>query len=149
MAVTLWCKAMWLQIVAHSSQESELMSEFRGMTIGQYVTRLQDELGGPPQRPVPIFVDNQAALDFVHNPIQTGRNLHMHARFYYAQDCVHDGEFKPLKIASEDQISDLLVSWKGRPNFDKLYPLVIDCAQVEMRGEGKDRKAVWDMSLIA
>ena len=146
---TLWCKAMWLQIVAHSSQESELMSEFRGMTIGQYVTRLQDELGGPPQRPVPIFVDNQAALDFVHNPIQTGRNLHMHARFYYAQDCVHDGEFKPLKIASEDQISDLLVSWKGRPNFDKLYPLVIDCAQVEMRGEGKDRKAVWDMSLIA
>ena len=55
---TLWCKAMWLQIVAHSSFESELMAEFRGMTIGQYVCQLQDELGGPNQRPVPLFIDN-------------------------------------------------------------------------------------------
>ena len=145
---TLWCKAMWLQIVAHSSQESELMAQFRGMTIGQYVTRLQDELGGPPQKPVPIFVDNQAALDFVHNPIQSGRNLHMHARFYFAQDCVHDGEFDPIKIASENQISDILVSWKGRPNFRKLYILVIDCAMALVVGTGKARRGEWDTSLI-
>jgi hypothetical protein len=146
---TLWCKAMWLQIVAHSSFESELMAEFRGMTMGQYVCQLQDELGGPSQRPVPLFIDNQAAKDFSSNPIQSGRNLHMHARFFSCRDLVSDEMFVIMKLASKWMVSDVLVSWKGKPNFKLLHPLIIDCAMViQQMIEGK-MVSVWDTSLIA
>ncbi len=146
---TLWCKCMWLQIVAHSSFESDLMAEFVGMTIGQYTCQLQDELGGPRQRPVSLFIDNQAAMDFSTNPCQSGRNLQMHARYFSCRDRVSDELFAMKKIASKWQISDLLVSWKGKPNFMLLHPLLIDCAMVFQQVVDGKMVSVWDTSLIA
>ena len=140
----LW-KAVWQTIVSHSSTESELMALDKGATLGQFIKHLSTELGCEIITPVHIFVDNQASIDLSTNPVASGRNLHMHARFFYVRDMVYDKEYALIHLDSEEQISDILVTYKGGPNFFHLHLRVVDCALIKFDNEGKPR---WMDTLI-
>jgi hypothetical protein len=127
----LW-KANFQKIVSHSSTESELMALDSGATLSQYTKWVCMAMGIAPILPIPIYIDNSSALDISTNPLQPNRNVHVHARFYYVRDLIVDKENTLVKIHTDDQVSDVLVTFKTYDTFARLRTLLTNCAYCEM-----------------
>ena len=139
----LW-KANFQKIVSHSSTESELMALDSGATLSQYSKWVCMALGIAPILPIPIYVDNSSAIDISTNPIQPGRNLHVHARYFYVRDLIVAKENMIVKIHTDDQVSDVLVTFKSYDTFARLRTLLLNCAYCEM----VDGKVTWITTYI-
>ena len=141
----LW-KSLWQTIVSHSSTESELMALDRGTTVGQYLKWLIAGIGVHVHTPVPIFVGNTSAIHLGTNPVQPGRNLHVHARYFYVRDLVKQGEYDLNNIGTKFQVADILCSGKDTRTFQFLRARCLGCARVVK--DASDH-FVWDDSRIA
>ena len=69
----------------------------------------------------------------------------MHARYFYIRDMVYHEEYVLIQIPTTEQISDVLVTYKGGPVFQKLYARIIDCAYVFFDA---NENPIWDNSLL-
>jgi hypothetical protein len=127
---TVYWKNSFSKIVCHSSTESELMALDVGATLSEMVRWLIQAMGGPIQDAIQLFVDNQATIDISSNPVQSGRNLHVHARYYYVRDLVYNLKVRVEKISTSLQIADVGCSHKGTPNFLTLRNFLMNCARV-------------------
>jgi hypothetical protein len=140
---------MWMSfysgIVCHSSCESELMALDKGATIAMLIKWLCEVVGFPTTGPIQIFVDNQSAIDISTNPVQSTRNLHVHARYFFVRDLVRIAAVKLYHLCSKDQLADILVTFKGTPSFHRLLRYLMGCAIVVVGSDGKYR---WDTSLL-
>ncbi len=116
--------------MSHSSTESELMALDVGATIGQMLRWLVEPIGGPVQGNVQIFVDNAGTISIASNPIQSGRNLHVHARYFYVRDLVYDDQYRIEKIPTELQVADIGCTFKGIKPFLDLRDYLMKCARV-------------------
>lgn len=134
---TVFWKSWFQNIVSHSSFESELMSVDKAATTGQHVKWICIAAGIEPVLPIPIFVDNEATVHVASNPVQTDRNLHIHARYFYVRDMVDCGEYMVLHLGTKDQVSDILVTYKTVGNFQRLRSLLTGCAYVADDDEGR------------
>ena len=134
---------MFTKIVSHSSTESELMALDIGATIGQMVRWLCESIGGPVQNEIQVFVDNQGTISMSSNPIQSGRNLHAHARFFYVRDLVYDEQFVIEKVPTSMQVADVGCSYKGTVNFITLKEYLMGCARIvhDVNGE-----PIWEVN---
>ena len=65
-----------------------------------------------------------------HPIVQPGRNLHIHARYFYVRDLVARQELMVVKIHTNDQLADILVSFKSFETFLRLRTLLLNCAYV-------------------
>ena len=157
------CTVFWLcayqKIVSHSSCESELMALDKGVTVGVFVRWLVGVISHLTFGTTSIFVDNRSTIDISSNPVQPGRDRHIHARYFYVRDCVAAGSFRVRHIRSELQVADILCSFKGMPNFRTLLALIMGCATVELdtsaSSDGSERKGnnscptlKWNASLL-
>ena len=133
---TIYWKSMFTKIVSHSSTESELMALDVGATTGQCLRWLCESIGGPEQGKIQVFVDNQGTISISSNPIQSGRNLHVHARYFYVRDLVYDEQFEIEKIPTELQVADVGCSYKGTVNFLALKEYLLSCARVTHDANG-------------
>ena len=143
---TVMWSANWMQIVAHSSTESELMALDKGATLGMYVKFLVGLVCEDYCPTIDVFVDNSATISLGTNPIAPKRNLHVHARFFYIRDLTLNGDFSLYHLSTKKQVSDILCSNKGEANFRQLYALLVGCCQVYKDTEGITQ---WDTSKLA
>jgi hypothetical protein len=98
--------------------------------MSECVRWLLQAIGGPVQDKLQIFVDNQGTVEISSNPVQAGRNLHVHARYFYVRDLVYSDKVEVCKISTDLQIADIGCSYKGGPNFHKLRNYLMGCARV-------------------
>ena len=117
----------------------------KGATVGEFVRWLLEVLGAPQSQTIEIFVDNKGTLDISQNPVQPGRNLHVHARYFYIKDPVKWKVYSLHHLSTEDQVSDILCTFKTNDNFKRLYALAIGTAIVNVNEDGKAR---WDESRL-
>jgi hypothetical protein len=127
---TIFWKNSFTKIVSHSSTESELMALDLGATIGQMLRYVLESIGGPVQGNIQIFVDNAGTICIASNPIQSGRNLHVHARYFYVRDLVYEHQFRVDKIPTELQVADVGCTFKGTKAFLDLRDYLMKCARV-------------------
>ena len=127
---TVFWKVSFQGIVSHSSTESELMALDKGATTGQFLKWICVAIGASVQMPIPIFVDNTATISMGVNPVQPGRNLHIHARYYYVRDMVAMKEYNLDHLRTDEQVSDVLVTFKSSQTFLRLRTLLVNCAYV-------------------
>ena len=106
--------------MAHSSTEAEIIALDAALREVQYVRQLLHAMGGPNQSCVDVFVDNESMIKTATNPIQKGRNRHMPIRYFYFRTLSLEGQIKLLKVPSELNVADLLVTYKSVGNFDAL-----------------------------
>ncbi|GJU74727.1 retrovirus-related pol polyprotein from transposon TNT 1-94 [Tanacetum coccineum] len=59
---------------------------------------------------VPIMCDNKGAIDLSRNPVQHSRTKHTEIRHHFLRDNVQKGNISIEKVASEDNIADILLS---------------------------------------
>ena len=114
------------RIPAHSSTESEIMAVDSCVRDLQYIRQLVHAMGGPnyEKTALPVRVDNQQVIPIAEgNPIQLGRNRHMHARYWYYVYVQEEGEIKMGKVNSEENIADILVTFKTPKNFHYLVQM--------------------------
>ena len=142
---TVYWKTSFTSIVSHSSTESELMALDVGATNGQCLRWLLQSMGGPIQGTIQIFVDNQGAINISTNPIQSGRNLHVHARYFYVRDLVYDEHYALYHLPTEMQVADVGCTFKGGPSFLKLRDIELGCARVVHDGSDVPQ---WEIKLI-
>jgi hypothetical protein len=126
----VYWKNSFSSVVSHSSTESELFALDLGATIGQCLRWLCQSMGGPIQGKVQIFVDNQGTITIASNPIQAGRNLHVHARYFYVRDLVYDDQFVLTQLPTDKQIADVGCTFKGGPSFRRLHGWLMATARV-------------------
>ena len=105
------------RIVSHSSAESELMGMDFSLMRGEYIRMLLMSLCGQVQKPIKMYVDCSSAIDIGTNPVQPGRNVHVHARYFYVRDLVEANIYEVCKIRSVDNVADIMATYKDRPNF--------------------------------
>ena len=144
---TVFWMCVFQSIVSHSSTESELMALDKGATLGQFILWIYERVRGMAHGPICVFVDNQGTIDLTQNPIQPGRNLHVHARYFYVRDLVKAKVYTILHLPSKMQIADVLATFKGGANFRTLYPLIIGCAQIMRNNETEE--LFWDTTKLS
>ena len=94
-------------------------------------------MGGPLQGKLQIFVDNQGTIDISSNPVQAGRNLHIHARYFYVRDQVYDGQFQICWLPTDLQVADVGCSFKGIETFLALKRVLMGCARIKHNVHGE------------
>ncbi|GJS40818.1 hypothetical protein Tco_0565861 [Tanacetum coccineum] len=57
---------------------------------------------------VPIMCNNKGAIELSRNPVQHSRTKHIEIRHHFLHDNVQKGSISIKKVASEDNIADIL-----------------------------------------
>ena len=82
-------------------------------------------------------MDSQSAIDLAENPIQPGRNVHVHARYFYVRHMIDKQKYAIHYLQSEDNIPDMLVTYKNEQQFHLHRPRIMGTARV-MSTKGQD-----------
>ncbi|GJR45098.1 retrovirus-related pol polyprotein from transposon TNT 1-94 [Tanacetum coccineum] len=69
---------------------------------------------------VPIMCDNKGAIDLSKNPVQHSRTKHIEIRHHFLRDNVQKGHISIEKVASVDNIADILTKPLKRESFNYL-----------------------------
>ena len=69
---------------------------------------------------VPIMCDNKGAIDLSKNPVQHSHTKHVKIRHHFLRDNVQMGHISIEKVASEENIDDILTKPLKRETFNYL-----------------------------
>ncbi|GKB65006.1 retrovirus-related pol polyprotein from transposon TNT 1-94 [Tanacetum coccineum] len=69
---------------------------------------------------VPVLCDNKGAIDLSKNPVLHSRTKHIEIRHHFLRDNVQKGNISIEKVASEDNIADILTKPLKREPFNLL-----------------------------
>ncbi|GKB35493.1 hypothetical protein Tco_0880435 [Tanacetum coccineum] len=69
---------------------------------------------------VPITCENKGAIDLSKNPVQHSRTKHIEIRHHFLRDNVQKGNISIKKVASEDNLADILTKPLKREQFNYL-----------------------------
>ena len=75
-------------------------------------------------------MDNQGTINIASNPIQAGRNLHVHARYFYVRDLVYDDQFQIVHLPTDIQVADVGCTFKGGPSFRRLRDFLVGTSRI-------------------
>jgi hypothetical protein len=138
---TIFWRTSFTSLVTHSSTESELLALDEGATVLQALRYLIEAMGGPVQGKIQLFIDNTSTLTIATNPVQPGRNAHVHARYFYVRDLAYGDLAEIIHLSTDLQLADIGCTYKGGPTFLVLRKLLIDCARIVIDENGNP---VWE-----
>jgi hypothetical protein len=114
-------------VTALNTAEAETMSATFGGKNLAYIRHKLIEVTGMLESLVPIaphLIDCSAVISVGKNPVQPGRNRHMHAKYFYYRELHKAGITCLTKIPSKDNMADLLVTYKDPSNFHNFNEIV-------------------------
>jgi hypothetical protein len=103
------------------TNHSEYAALFLAAKEAQWMVYLFEELE-PTQshKPVPLYVDNSGVVSLVFNPVDHQANKHMRVSCHYAREMTVEKIIAPQRVASEDNMADMLTKPLPAPAFKKL-----------------------------
>ncbi len=93
-------------IVAQSSTEAEYIALCNSAKEATFLFNLMIELGQLKQENIPIFVDNNGAIQLSKNPVYHARTKHINVRFHFIREKLADSTISVHYIQSKDQKAD-------------------------------------------
>jgi hypothetical protein len=110
--------------VALSTMEAEYMSLSSAaqevIALGRLMTALRIHV----VRPVPIRVDNQAAIAFADDPTNPSRARHIDIRRHFAREVAAAGMIRVVFCPTAEMIADIMTKSLPRPLFQRLSILL-------------------------
>jgi hypothetical protein len=106
---------------ALSSCEAEFMALADTMTELLWLVQFLLELGVKHNTPIPIYIDNQAAMRLAHDPVQHQRSKHIDIRYMFIREYVAKGVFALIYVPTKQNIADLFTK---ATTFDVFRTLV-------------------------
>ena len=113
-----------------------------GATVLQALRYLIEAMGGPVQGKIQIFVDNTSTITIASNPVQPGRNAHVHARQFYVRDLAYGDLVELIHLPTALQLADIGCTSKGGHTFIYLCKILIECARLIFDDNGNP---FWEM----
>ncbi|XP_071687777.1 uncharacterized protein [Rutidosis leptorrhynchoides] len=108
------------KVVALSSAEAEYRGIDRGVTEALWIKKLLTEIGFPPQNPIKIMCDNEAAIAILENPVQHDRTKHIEIDRYFIKEKLEAEIISLPFVRSEDQLADILTKSVNGISFHEL-----------------------------
>ena len=59
------------------------------------------------QGKIHMFIDNTSTLTIATNPVQPGRNAHVHARYFYVRDLAYGDLAEIIHLSTDLQLADI------------------------------------------
>jgi len=120
-----WC-ARQQEVVAISSAESEYIFMCSGAKETVWLRGLVDGLGvvRGMDGSTKMFVDNQAAIELVHNASVNRRNKHIDVRFNFSRQLVEDKKLELEYYPAEDMVADVFTKALGRVKLHRFVGML-------------------------
>ena len=67
---------------------------------------------------IPVFEDNERAIQLEHNPITNSNSKHIDIRHHFIRDLVARKEISIVHVASEQQHADFLTKSNSKGSFE-------------------------------
>ena len=103
------------KMVALSVGEAEYMELASTGRQAAWLKSFSGEIGFPIERPIPLYLDNQAAIFLMINPAVEHRTKHIDIRHHYIREQYEERVVEPFHVAGEENPADL---------FTKSLPVV-------------------------
>jgi hypothetical protein len=102
--------------VTTCTNHSEYAALYLAAKEAQWLTLLFEELA-PRKEPIPIYVDNSGVVSLVFNPVDHQSNKHVRIACHYVRELVDEKVIAPQRVATQDNLADLLTKPLGAPAF--------------------------------
>ena len=105
---------------ALSTCEAEYMAATEAAKEAIWLKGLINELRIPEVKilAVPLMIDNNAALKLTRNTEFHARTKHINIRYHFIREHVEEGNLDPVRVPTQENISDILTKALARPAFD-------------------------------
>ena len=84
--------------------------------------------------PVPLFVDNSGVVSMVFNPVEHQSNKHIRISCHHARELAEEKVIAPQRVATEDNLADLLTKPLGGVAFKALVDRFVSSTGFCSRG---------------
>ena len=102
-----------LEVVTHSSCESEYVALSGAVNEGVYMRQMQEELGVVNEKGTLIVGDNESCQKLAENPVFHRRSKHILVKFHSVRQHVRDGRIELQQIETKDMGEDILTKCVG------------------------------------
>lgn len=102
------------KVVSRSTVEAELRAIAEITCEISWLLLLLSELQVPQSLPVPIYSDNQAALDIADDPVFHTKTKHFALDCHFVREKVQVQQIRPLYVPTSLQLADILTKGLSR-----------------------------------
>merc|ERR1712138_253543 len=104
--------------------DDEYMAQAHACTAVLWIRSLLREMGFPDLvgAPTPMMGDNDQATNLAREDILTQANRYFRLEYHFAKECYESGDTQPLRVASIDNVSDLLTKALPAQTVARLRP---------------------------
>ncbi|UYV73734.1 hypothetical protein LAZ67_11000638 [Cordylochernes scorpioides] len=111
-------------IIALSTTESEYIAACSAAKELIWIRRLLQGIGCDITKETELFIDNQAAIKLVENPVFHKRTKHIDFRYHFIRSKHEEGELKVHHVCSSEQLADIMTKPLPRNQFHYLRGLL-------------------------
>ncbi|UYV61655.1 hypothetical protein LAZ67_1005777 [Cordylochernes scorpioides] len=95
-------------IIALSTTESEYIAACSAAKELIWIRRLLQGIGCDITKETELYIDNQAAIKLVENPVFHKRTKHIDVRYHFIRSKHEEGELKVHHVCSSEQLADIM-----------------------------------------
>jgi len=117
-------KSKLQSIIAQSSTEAEYISLSLAAKEAIFLKTLLEELGFYNQIKLPIYCDNNGAIELANNPKFHERTKHIAVKYHFIRDLINKNIIELIYINTSDQKADGLTKALDRVKFNKFLNLI-------------------------
>ena len=114
------------ECITGSSTHAEIVATSSNSNDVLWARGFLEEIGLPQLGPTPFYVDAKNVLTLVHNLMSSKLTRHINRRELIVREREIAGELEVTKVATEDNISDMLTKGLDRVPFVKLRRLLMN-----------------------
>ncbi|UYV77122.1 hypothetical protein LAZ67_14003359 [Cordylochernes scorpioides] len=111
-------------IIALSTTESEYIAACSAAKELIWIRRLLQGIGCDITKETELYIDNQAAIKLVENPVFHKRTKHIDVRYHFIRSKHEEGELKVHHVCSSEQLADIITKPLPRNKFHYLRGLL-------------------------
>ncbi|UYV85167.1 hypothetical protein LAZ67_X004795 [Cordylochernes scorpioides] len=111
-------------IIALSTTESKYIAACSAAKELIWIRRLLQGIGCDITKETELYIDNQAAIKLVENPVFHKRTKHIDVRYHFIRSKHKEGELKVHHVCSSEQLADIMTKPLPRNKFHYLRGLL-------------------------
>lgn len=107
-------------IIATGTMEAEYIAAYTVTLKIMALQNMMEEVGLETNKPIPLFCDNDPAVNLANNPISNSRSDHIDRQFHKVREQVQAGNVEVNPISGKLQPADIFTKALTKPFFTQL-----------------------------
>jgi hypothetical protein len=106
--------------ISQSTTEAEYVAASDACKEAVWLSSLLTELGETEEKSVPMYCDNQSAIQSIRNPAFHQRTKHIDVRYHFIRSLQENGIIDVSYVPSKEQKADILTKPLPKPEFKRM-----------------------------